>query len=83
MKYDEYTYIIPAHFTTALAYDDRSGLNDEDEQALDEFLKGLPEGEHSWDFPDQEEHYPNENDVYGLSLACSCVNATLTVFKPE
>lgn len=84
MRSQEYNYTIPVHFITALVNSDRSGLNSEDEQALDNFLQSLPEGEHSWDFgEDQEEYYPHGNDVYGLELGCGCYNATLTVFTPE
>lgn len=38
------TYILPAHFASALVNDDRSGLSDEDEKELDEWLEKTQPG---------------------------------------
>lgn len=42
MKFDYYTYYLSEHFLPALMYNDRTGLDDQDEADLDAWIDALP-----------------------------------------
>ena len=79
MKFTEYEYVIPAHMLCAIEYGDTSGLSDDDEKALDEFVESLPKGNRVFSYGTISE-FTASNDVLGR-IGCDCVNATLTVFE--
>lgn len=64
--YDEYT--LPVWAICPIVNDDYSGIEDEDSQAIEEFLKTLPENG-SFEFPDntdEEKYFTHGNDIPNL-----------------
>jgi hypothetical protein len=69
------TYTIGSHFVCALEYGDYSGLTDEEENELENFIASLPRGYHVWQWGDSEEFSRCEvSDTMG-----QCINAVLFV----
>ena len=48
-----YEYRISQHFVAAIVNDDRSGLDDDEEQALNDFYASLPTDCGVWEFEDE------------------------------
>jgi hypothetical protein len=62
-------YVIPTHYATSLINADMSGLSDEDEQELDEFVNRVQEAHGNAHFMlgnDTEEYFSHSNDVNNL-----------------
>ena len=81
---EQYEYTFPSYALSALVNGDISGLDEEDERALNAFL----EREHyvdDWDVKREEETgeptepYFSSNPEFGL--ACDCVDVIGTVFE--
>lgn len=68
MRFDYIDFIIPTIYITAIEYDDRSRLNDEDIKNLDEFLKTLPLA--CTFIYDEDEYFSYGNDIdrYGNTV---------------
>jgi len=67
---DYYKYSISQHFISAIANDDRTGLDDDEEQALNEFLASLPTAEGTWDFEDDASF--TWCDIIDMYSECVC-----------
>ena len=66
MKMETLEFIVPVMFISALAYDDESGMSDEDSEALRVFSESIPEGFVTWEYPDnidEVKYFSNTNDV--------------------
>ncbi len=76
MKFKEYDYTIADHWSPALINGDYSGLDDDEIQALENFMSDLPSAWGHWDIPDD---YPDfrVDDVTGYFA--NCVSAVYLV----
>jgi hypothetical protein len=59
MKFTQYEYTVSSHFLSALINGDVTGLSDEEECELDEWLESLEHGEGHWSTTE-------EHDEFGL-----------------
>ena len=81
---DKYEYTFPSYALCALVNGDTSGLDDEDERALNAFLE-REKGIDVWTVKTNEETgescepYFSSNPEFGL--ACDCVDVIGTVFN--
>ena len=73
IEYD--TFSIAEHWVTAIEYGDYSGLTDDDEKELEQFLSTLPCGPVSWSWSHDTEF--SKDAVSGLMA--NCVEARLWV----
>ena len=71
IEYD--TFSISPHWITAIEYNDTSGLSDEEETMLNNWLDNLPEGYKSWQYSDDTCFA--KDDI--SKLMADCVEATL------
>ena len=63
MKFEIYEYVLPAWATTAVAYGDVTGITDEEEEALKNFLeREAKEGGH-WSLVSEESAFRHSNDL--------------------
>lgn len=70
---DFYEYTIASHFVSVIENDDWSGLSDQDDKDLKEFLAGLEKLDHQithFDYKDTENTNFTKCDICGLGADC-------------
>lgn len=72
MPNDYYEYSISEHFISAIINDDRTGLDDDEEQDLNDFLDKLPTSEGIWDIADDESNF-TRCDICNMYSECLTV----------
>lgn len=72
MKFDHYEYTIGAHFLPALINDDYSGLYDDEQPILDEWLESNSMRGSHWAVEDDSERFAT-CEISGLSNQCAIV----------
>jgi hypothetical protein len=76
MKFEQITYSLPDFWASALINDDFSGLDDEEEAQINEWLSDNAEdmGQGHWGLePEQEAGFCKYHDARSVGvLACSC-----------
>jgi len=77
MKFRQYEYNICSAYLCALINDDRSGLSDQDESLLNDFIDDLPAQNGSWDYDPEAETDFVRDEVSGL--AADCIECTYHV----
>ena len=55
MTFDQYSYTIGSHYVCALEYGDMNGLDDNETQAVKDFMSDLPSAHGHWSWGDDEE----------------------------
>lgn len=72
---DYVEYTIAAHFLSAIINQDRTGLDDDEEQALNEFLSSLFSADGCWEIADNdfETHFAR-CDILDMHVDCVNVN---------
>jgi len=68
MAHEQTTYRIPSHYLVALINDDYTGLTDEDEKELNEWLERVQPGHATC--PDGEPFFAYRNDINSLGDDC-------------
>jgi len=89
MTYDQIDYILPAHWLPALVNEDRSGLNDADDEQITAFCRSEIGGmrREGWRFGhyshgDGEPSFDPYHDARFVGcLPCNCVPVSLHFYK--
>lgn len=76
MHFEQYDYTIGTHYISAIINGDTSGLNDDEEQMLNDFLSCDVFQNGHWAVPDNDESF-SRCDISGLMGDCS----DMTFFK--
>lgn len=72
IEFETYEYKIPVWAICALEYGDFTGLDDNDEKAVNEFIESLPRdrngsiGHFSWGEIDENKYFAHYNDINNL-----------------
>ena len=66
IEYDRYS--IASHYVTALENGDYTGLEDHEEEELENFLNTLPRGYHCWQWSEDTQF--SKDEVTGLMADC-------------
>jgi len=66
------TYTVPIFYLPAIINDDYSGLSDDEEKELDEFLNGIYQdfGRGHWAYNNCENYFTYTNDINNLGNDC-------------
>ena len=81
---DFYNYTIGSHFLSAIINADCSGLTDEDERQLDDFLANLPPAAVGGVWELQDDEYETDFARCEVTdLMSDCVNVNLHFHNPE
>ena len=80
--FEQTEYDICGHYLTAIFNDDYSGLDDEEEQELNEFLDFTHEniGNGHWSITSQESYF-HQDDVSGLMADCYSCTYNVPVYS--
>lgn len=70
-EWDSYTYYIGEHLAPAIINGDYTGLNDEEEKQLDEFLTGFSDGHWSIDSTDEDHCNCAVSELYTKTVSMS------------
>ena len=79
---DFYEYTVATHFSSAIFNDDRSGLDDEEERLLDDFIANLPPAAvtGTWQVQENTDDFDRceVTDLYS-----DCVTLSLWFYNPD
>lgn len=79
MKFDQVEYTIGEHFLSAIINDDYTGLSDNEERELNEWLEGVNRPEAHWDCDSDTETELAICEITGY--ANNCVRITQHIYK--